>query len=144
MEPCKLLPHYSPSFTKLPLWRSQIWSIYFLIEAAFWKMENNEVGMCKVSLWGSQIWSTYFLIKEALGKMENDEKAMCKVPIRILFIYIFRCIYWRIISRGCLRDPKWAISLRNLRISRFCKSSEEPKTSCRKVLPCDLSMQLRT
>ena len=45
MESCTLLPYYFPSFTKLPLWGSLIWSTYFLIEETLWKIENNEEAM---------------------------------------------------------------------------------------------------
>ena len=38
MKSCTLLPLYFPSFTKLSLWGSRIWSTYSLIEEALWKM----------------------------------------------------------------------------------------------------------
>ena len=56
VERCRFFPHCFPSFTKLPLWGSQSWSTYFLIEIALWKMENNEEAMCMVPLCSLFYW----------------------------------------------------------------------------------------
>ena len=48
MESCTLLPHYFPSFTKPPLWVSMLIKFNFLLEEAFWMIENNKQAMCKV------------------------------------------------------------------------------------------------
>ena len=48
MGPCTSLLYYFSSFTKFPLWGSQIWSTYLLIEVTFWSIEDITEAMCIV------------------------------------------------------------------------------------------------